>query len=176
MTRTILAIATALLAGPMLFASAAQACISCEYVPEVVRGSQTSDEPAHYARERSYAVQYPRERYTVDREPSPRPTKFTIRSESIARKVETANTAPVKKQANDENSSIAVEVVATEPPNVELKAPQSEPSSIAVASTEAVAREKQPPVAQAGKQAAAEPVGCKKYFPSVGMTLSVPCQ
>ena len=35
----------ALLAAPALFASAAQACISCEYVPEVVRGSQTSDAP-----------------------------------------------------------------------------------------------------------------------------------
>jgi hypothetical protein len=35
MTRTILAIATALLA-PALFGTAAQACISCEYVPEVV--------------------------------------------------------------------------------------------------------------------------------------------
>ena len=42
MTRKIFAIATALLAAPALFASAAEACISCEYVPEVVRGSQTS--------------------------------------------------------------------------------------------------------------------------------------
>jgi hypothetical protein len=174
MTR-ILAVATALLAAPTLFAPAAQACISCEYVPEVVRGSQTSDEPAHYARERSYTVPYPRERsYTVEREPSPRPIKRIVRSESNARKVETAGPAPVEMQAHNEISSIAVEVPATS--KIEPKAAQSESSSIAVASTEAAGIEKQPPVAPTGKQASAKPVGCKKYFPSVGLTLTVPCE
>jgi hypothetical protein len=35
--RTVLAIAAALLALPMLLTSAAEACISCDYVAEVVR-------------------------------------------------------------------------------------------------------------------------------------------
>jgi hypothetical protein len=141
-TRKILAIATALLAAPALFASAAEACISCEYVPEVVRGSQTSDAPAHYARERVYAV---------EREHIARPAKRVVRDERVAKTVETADTAPVKTEANNENSSISL------------------------ASTEVAAPAKVA-VVEAVKQAAAKPVDCKKFFPSVGITLSVPCE
>jgi hypothetical protein len=171
MTRTILAIAT-LLAAPTLFASAAEACIACEYVPEVVRGSQTSDPPAHYERERVYTRVY-----TVEREPSARPAKRIVRSEPIANEVETADTAPVRKEANNENSSIssAAEVAATEPAKVEPKAVRSENSSISVVSTKVAATEKAP-VAEAAKEAAAKPVDCKKFFPSVGLTLTVPCE
>jgi hypothetical protein len=52
---------------------------------------------------------------------------------------------------------------------------ESENSSIAVASSD-VAQTK--PLATAVKTAAAEPanLGCKEFFPAVGMTLSVPCQ
>jgi hypothetical protein len=164
-TRKIVAITAALLAAPALFASAAQACISCEYTPEVVRGSQTSDAPAHYARERVYAV---------ERERVARPAKRIVRSEPV----ETADTAPVKTEANNENSSISLtstEVAVTEPAKIAPKAARSENSSISLTSTEAAATAKAP-VAETVKEAAAKPIDCKKFFPSVGITLSVPCE
>ncbi len=168
MTRNILAIATALLAAPALFASAAEACISCNYVPEVVKGSQTSDAPRSYAREHVY---------TVERERS-RPAKRIVKSAPTAKKsVETAATAPIKTEAKTENSSIssAAEVATTETAKVATKAAQSENSSISVASTDAAGTEKAA-VAETAKEAAAKPVDCKKFFPSVGMTLTVPCE
>jgi hypothetical protein len=168
-TRKIVAIATALLAAPALFASTAEACISCEYTPEVVRGSQTSDAPAHYARERVYAV---------EREHIARPAKRIVRSEPVARTVDTAETAPVKTEAKNENSSISLTsttVAVTETAKVAPKAARSENSSISLASTEAAATAKAP-VVETVKEAAAKPVDCKKFFPSVGITLSVPCE
>jgi hypothetical protein len=193
-TRTILAVATALLAAPTLFASAAEACIACEYVPEVVRGSQTSDPPAHQARERAN---------TVERGRSARPARHIVRSEPAAKRVETSETAPVKKDAKNENSSISVaaaaaaietakvgtrtvrsqnssisvtstEVAATQNAKVS-KALGSENSSIALASTEVAATEKAP-VVETAKQTAAKPVDCKKFFPTIGATITVPCE
>ena len=98
MTRKFLALAAALLAAPALFASAAEACISCEYVPEVVRGSQTSDAPRSYARERSYVA---------ERERAPA-KKRIVRSEPVVKQqVDTAEAEPVAKRAKSENSSVA---------------------------------------------------------------------
>ena len=51
MTRTILGIATALLAFATLSAPSAQACISCEYTPEVVTKGLKS-QPKTYAKKR----------------------------------------------------------------------------------------------------------------------------
>ena len=165
MTRSILAIAAALVAAPALFASSAQACISCEYTPEVVRSSQTSDS-AHYVRERVYAV-----------ERSAPAKKRIVKSEPVAETVDTAEVAPIKKDAQNENSSISsvAEVAATEPAKVEPKTAKSENSSISVASTEVAPTEKAS-AAKTTKEAAAKSVDCKKFFPSVGLTLSVPCE
>jgi hypothetical protein len=163
--RTILAIATALLTAPALFASAAEACISCSYVPEVVRESSTSHEAApSYARERVHAV---------ERERIARPAKRIIKSDPV----ETADTAPVKTQAKNENSSISsiAEVATTKTAKVEPKAARSENSSISLASTEAATPAKTP-VAETTKEVAAKPVDCKKFFSSVGLTLTVPCE
>ena len=191
MIRIIIGIAAALLAAPTLFASAAEACIACEYVPEVVRGSQTSDAPAHHTRERAN---------TVEREHSARPAKHIVRSEPVAK---TAETAPVKKEAKNENSSISVAaaVATIETAKVETRAVRSQNSSISVASTEVAATEKakvsealrsenssialastevaateKVPVVEMAKQTAAKPVDCKKFFPTIGSTVTVPCE
>ena len=60
-------------------------------------------------------------------------------------------------------------------PKVDAKTARSENSSISVASTEEAAPAKTP-IAAATKEASAKPVDCKKFFPSVGLTLSVPCE
>ncbi len=55
MTRSIPAIAVVLLAGMTVFSSAAEAgCISCDYIPVVVRGSLNPGVVGHYSYERYY--------------------------------------------------------------------------------------------------------------------------
>ena len=58
---------------------------------------------------------------------------------------------------------------------VDAKTARSENSSISVASTDEAAPAKTT-VATTTKEASAKPVDCKKFFPSVGITLSVPCE
>lgn len=165
MNRSLLAIASALLVAPALFATGAQACISCSYTPEVVKGSQTSDAPAHYyARERTYAV-----------ERSVPVKKRAVAERPVVKKLDTAEEAPVakqveNKQAKNENSSISsvAEVAKAEPAKVELKTARNESSSISVG--EKVAS------AEPAKEVSAKATDCKKFFPSVGLTLSVPCE
>ena len=167
MTRRILSLATALLAAPALFASAAQACISCEYTPEVARSSSTTYEARPYVRERVYAVE--RERHS-------RPAKkhiAIVKREPVAKTVDTADQAPIKTPAESENSSIASTGPAAAA-KTNLKTAQIENSSIALASKQSGASEK--PAAKATQEASAKPVDCKKFFPSVGMTVSVPCE
>ena len=171
MTRTILAVATVLLAAPTLIVSAAEAgCISCEYVPEVVRGSRTSDPPA-YSREYSHA--YVRERaYAAERERRAAPAKQTIK-----REVEAADTAPIKTQAKNENSSISLgaEVATAKTEKADPKPVERENSSIALVSTAAAVTAKTA-IADTAKEASFKPGDCKKFFPSVGLTLTVPCE
>jgi hypothetical protein len=176
MNRNILAIATALLAAPALFASAAQACISCEYVPEVVRSSSTLPHTGHYYAAEPYAA---KERVTRPAKRSfvSEPVAKFVKREPVAKTVDTAETvetAPVKKVAKNENSSIsaAAQVATTEPAKDEPKVARNESSSISLASTEVAA----PAKVENTKEAAAKPVDCKMFFPSVGITLSVPCE
>lgn len=171
MNRTILSLAAALLAAPTLFASAAQACISCEYVPEVARSPAPSSEARSYVHERSYSVERersrPEKRHIVKREPAAKAEKS----------VETADKAPIETQAKSENSSIASTAPAVAPATakVELKAAAVENSSITLASKQTATADKAP-VATTAQEASVKPVDCKKFFPSVGMTVSVPCE
>jgi hypothetical protein len=112
--------------------------------------------------------------YPVERERSAPSRKHVGRSEPLVRSVETVETAPVKKEAKNENSSISVAAVVgvTETGKVETKAYHSENSSISLASTAVPAKGQ---VVETAKQAT-KPVDCKKFFPSVGLTLTVPCE
>lgn len=203
MTRTFLAIAAASAAAMSLFASAAEACISCEYVPEVVRNHTTSSEPRSYSRSRAYeAVEERRARKSrvsksddggsktkkhierAEKADTPSKTERAEKSEPV-KKVETAKAAPeTAKPAETENSTFAaaggsdkkpVEATTATPAK---SGPQTEHSTISGASTDKPA---------ASKTAEADPVpakdedkvsnvGCKKFFPTVGLTLSVPCE
>jgi hypothetical protein len=159
--RSLLAIASALLAAPALFATGAQACISCSYTPEVVKGSQTSDAPRYYAREHVYAV-----------ERSAPVKKRAVAERPVAKKLDTADEAPVTKQidqAKNENSSISSAAnVASAEPKTEAKPARNESSSISVGEKVAAA--------EPAKEVSAKATDCKKFFPSVGLTLSVPCE
>jgi hypothetical protein len=148
MTRTILASTAALVAAATLFASAAQACISCSYVPPVVHTPVYGAK--HCAKPRVY---------TAARKPRAAKARI-VESETKVKKVRSAKiaepaaeTAPASTAAVNENSSIAV--ANTEAAQVKIEEP---------AKSEPVKRE------------AKAKVDCKKFFPSVGMTLTVPCE
>ena len=151
MTRTILAIATAFLAVMTVFASAAEACISCEHVPVVVRGSQTSNTATRYTKKRFYRAAKKRKARVAKKRKARPAKKRIVKRKTIAKKVKTAKTAPIRTETDNENSTISTasldksEIIDTE------ETPTDEPK---------VSRN----------------VGCKKFFPTVGMTLTVPCE
>ena len=167
MNRSKLCIATAFLALPTLFASTAQACISCEYTPEVVRSSSTTYEgPGSYSHQRAYAVE------RVERVERSRPARH------IARQNDDDKPAKAKAQtARVTPTAPAVEQVATtEPVKIEQKPTQNENSSISIADAKVATTESAPVVEPVKEEVAAAPTGCKKFFAAVGMTVSVPCE
>ncbi|SDO07291.1 hypothetical protein SAMN04488061_0184 [Filomicrobium insigne] len=91
MTRTILAIATSLLGISMLFASAAQACISCSYVPEVVN-TPSPYQPKAYKQKRA-------DNKSVERRKA-RPQKRTVTAKPSPEKVDTAKSEPAQTETN----------------------------------------------------------------------------
>lgn len=200
MTRTLvatLAFTAASIAGTMLVGAPAQACISCAYVPETARSAPAPAETRSYSKSRSFrAADERRARNSGNRK---------AKNETARRKVETAKNAPAEKPSGNtaaeapaeqnEHSSFAAVVpspietaavpAATEPGSA------TEHSTIATAEAHEVPHDTTTTAAVADNAAAggsaegakseAAPaagsnVGCKKFFPSVGMTLSVTCE
>ncbi len=159
MTRTILAIATAFLAVLTVFASAAEACISCEHVPVVVRSSSTSYTATRYTKKRFYARRIAR-------------AKARARAIAAARgKAKARAIAAAKAKARTiaaAKAAAAEEVELTETAAIE----NSTISTASLDKSETIDTEEtlteEPKISRN--------VGCKKFFPSVGMTLTVPCE
>lgn len=147
MTKAVLAIAAALFAAITTFASAAQACISCEHVPVVVRGSQTSHAATRYTKKRYYKAAKKRKARPAKKRIAKRKTT----AKKVAKKVERVRTVPIKRDAKNENSTISTASLGKDETIDTDESPAEEPE---------VNRN----------------VGCKKFFPSVGMTLTVPCE
>jgi len=165
MTRTLLALAVAAFAAMSAFATTAQACISCEYVPPVVN---TPVKPFHakkYTKKRHYsATKSRRSRKTLEahkarKAKAKKSIAKTTPAPAPKKKVETAEKAPVNLDAANENSSISTAAVN---------------DTAAVNNTGSIEDAKSEPRTEEAKADSA--VGCKKFFASVGMTLSVPCQ
>jgi hypothetical protein len=197
MYRTIFAIAAAS-AAAMSLSAPAVACISCEYVPEVVRNQTTSSEPRSHSRSRSYqAVEERRARKSrvsksddggsktkkqierAEKADTPSKSESAEKSEP-AKKVDTAKAAP----AETENSTFAAaggsdkkqaEAATTSPTK---SGPETEHSTISGASTDKPVGSKtaEAKPAPAVDEEKVSNVGCKKFFPTVGLTLSVPCE
>ena len=177
MTRTILATA-ALAAATALASTSAQACLSCEYVPEVVKPHATSplaygrgDNEVSHRSSSSYSSVKRRIAKSVD---EPRQEKF-----AKAQKAEMAKVA--KADTND--SPKPAKVAKAEPiEKVEKKAEktiakvETENSSVTLASNADLATNAKAPVEETTATTAAKTTDCKKFFASVGMTLSVPCE
>jgi len=149
MNRSILAIAAALFAATTLFSSGASACISCEYVPEVV----------HTPVKGASAKRVQKQRVAKEQA---RPAKKRI---SKTAPVAVAKAEPVAK------SEPATKTVETAAAPAETTPVEPRETPISVASV----LEKKGVSADEGIEVAQD-VGCKKFFPAVGMTLSVPCE
>ncbi len=164
MTRTILAIATAFLAVMTVFASAAEAgCLSCEHVPVVVRGSLTSDTATRYTKKRFYARSIAKAK-----------ARARARAIAAARAKARAKAVAAARAKAKAKAIAAAKAAAAE--EVELaETPVIENSTISTASLdndetiETAAMANDEPMVSSN-------VGCKKFFPTVGMTLTVPCE
>ena len=155
MTRTILAIATAFLAVLTIFASAAEACISCEHVPVVARSSSTSYTATRYTKKRFYARSIARARAIAA-------ARAKAKARAIAAAKAKARTIAAAKAAAAEEVELA-ETAAIENSTISTA---SLDKSKTIDTEETLTEE--PKVNRN--------VGCKKFFPSVGMTLTVPCE
>ena len=143
MAKTLLAIAIAFFGAMTVFAPAAEACISCEYVPEVLNSTSKSNNPS-----RSYKSKRSTKKRTY--------TRTKKRKARPAENVDTAKTTPIDVETEDENSAISAASVQTNEAVVEN-----------TVETETKRKD---------KPRTTKNVGCKKFFPSVGMTLSVTCK
>jgi hypothetical protein len=174
MARVVFAIATVFLVAMTAIASA-QSYKSRGYGgplnvgPNFKEGGQYT--PPSYGPKSSTKKRYKKRR--VDRADKKR--------KSPAKKeVDTAKAAPVDKGVERENSSISslggdTDETSAPKKTESAKGPQSENSTISYAEAGKDDGVESPAVAKGDDEPKRANVGCKKYFPSAGMTLSVPC-
>jgi hypothetical protein len=126
-----------------------------------VRSSSTLPHTGHYYSADAYAKK-DRSAVSVKRR--------IVKSEPTIKKLDTAKVERVEM--------VVKKVAKAEPAEkkAEPKVAQTENSSISLASTEVAAPEKAPVAEKKTQEAAVKPTDCKKFFPSVGMTLTVPCE
>lgn len=155
MTHKFSVAASAVLAAMTVFASAAQACISCQYVPEVVRENTTAQKARPIAQDNRYALEA-------------RAMKLRMAQERAAKEQMARSTAIA---ASRRQSALSARQ-ATKPREVAVVTAVKGPlitgsvkKNIETASTEPVV------VAKADK-----PVGCKKFDATTGVTLDVSCK
>jgi hypothetical protein len=152
MTRAInfTTLALAAFAATTFLASTAEACISCNYVPEVVN-TPSPYEGKRFQKTRIIAAQPQRA--------TPPAMQRTAKSDPAQRKVETAQKTEAAKP---------IETAEATPLETDSRAPSA--SSLLESRGGASAETK---VVQ---DKVAETVGCKKFFPTIGQTLTVPCE
>jgi Na+-translocating ferredoxin:NAD+ oxidoreductase RnfC subunit len=195
MTRTILAFVTAFLAVTTVFASAAEACISCEHVPVVARSSPPSASAKRYTKKRVNRSTKKRKARAAEKRIVKRKTtakkrivkrkttaeKRIVKRKITAKKVETAKNAPIKSETDNQNSTIPTASLDNNA-IVETKVmPEDEPktSSYGGCMTNGKTLSVGCVVAEAGPRhepKMTENLGCRRFFPTVGMTLTVPCE
>ncbi|MCC7252310.1 hypothetical protein [Hyphomicrobium sp.] len=150
MTRTILSLATALFAATAL-TSAAEACISCEYVPEVVHSKPAGTKT--YTKKRIHAAG--KERAA--------PSKRVVKTQTV-KKVDTTKKVETAKKAEP---AAKVETVETAP----AAETTSERGRVSTATLLEMGGR-----AQTEEPEATTDAGCTKFFPATGQVMQVPCE
>jgi hypothetical protein len=177
MIRTILILAVALLIWRPLFVTPAAACISCNYTPEVAK----SPHPGGKARKRAVKERPARKRAPARQIAVPKKDRG---QNNVAAK-ETA--APVKDAAAD---AAAQDVAKQEP--VETYTASKKPSAAPADPVDeqsdtrpSMQASTATPSPAAGASDTAKPIeeakapgelGCKKFIPTAGITISVACE
>lgn len=179
MTRTAIAIATAAIAAATLFTSAAQACISCEYTPEVARSSSSGGGEARSYSRRSYSATIERRERTSKRRTADRERAKSVKSAKSEKSDEPRSKRSVASTEKRVEPTTSAETKTTEK-KVETAAAfpaVNENSTITTATLQPASDtpSSSKPVTADATTVKAE-VGCKKFFPTVGLTLSVPCE
>jgi hypothetical protein len=154
MNKQLLTIATALIAATTMFASNADAGFGIRLgfggpLPSfVAHGNDYGHGSSDYSsRKRTYRAARHQEKAPVH------VTKKAVETTSIAKVDDKPTVAPELSQAESENSSISL------------------------ASADVVAKSTEPKtVANVSEDTSSKSSDCKKFFPSVGMTLTVPCE
>jgi hypothetical protein len=173
MTRTIFFIATVVVAGTIGMAPPANACISCEHVPVVVRGSQTN-----YVTPRYYADERPRARVRLGASKRIRArTIEAARAEAKRRAIAAAKSkakarALAAARAKAKARAIAhVQPAPVDAPPLPVRA-KTERADVTIGEPKVVlADAKFEPV-----EVLSKPIDCKKFVPSAGLTITVPCE
>lgn len=155
MTRTVLSIATSLFTAAMLFAPAAQACISCEYVPEVLHAGSKSHAAKRVEKKRVVAV---------SKDVSARPAKKRIaKAEPVARKapkkINEAKAAPTPVTAEPQDTTSTSVADTAQPTGSETMAAETTATTSTTPADSQVAH-----------------LGCTKFIPAVGVTVAVACE
>ena len=161
MTRTIFFIATVVVAGTISMAPAANACISCEHVPVVVRGSQTN-----YVTPRYYADERPRARVRLG-------ASKRIRARTIeAARAEAKRRAIAAARSKAKARAIAhVQPTAVDAPPLPVRA-KTERADVTIGEPKVVLADAKFEPAEV----LSKPIDCKKFVPSAGLTITVPCE
>ena len=184
MTRTLFAIASALLAATPFFASRAEACISCDYVPSVVHSVPANQErsaPRYEKRTREVVRERSEKKKSrVTETPRPEKVQKADKPEKVEKKVvNTAKATPaVAADAEVENSSFAQATRVGERVPAKTETPGDRGTQHSTIATAAV-----PDTSTGSVEAnAVDKVStgnggttCSRYFPTVGQTLRVPC-
>ncbi|CAN1721786.1 conserved exported protein of unknown function [Hyphomicrobium sp. 1Nfss2.1] len=173
MHRTLFAITSAI-ALTFAYAMPAEACISCSYTPEVLNSGASGGASARPSK-RARAYTESRERRSskkhVAREHTPRKNNNEKAASATSEAAKTAAAETEHSTITTTGSAISNQVKAAI--RLAPTGPQNENSTISTASTPSV----KPADAKHVEQVTADQnVGCKKYFPSTGLTLSVPCE
>jgi hypothetical protein len=152
MTKSIIAIATAVLAAATMLTSAAEAGFKVRLgfggpAPYLTDYNKQSAHEYKPAKKRAYRAARRQEKA---------PVKVSKKSSGTVKVAEKTETAPVVEPAETENSSISVAQV------------EAKQETLAEPVTTAEATPSEP--------LAARQIDCKKFFATVGMTLTVPCE
>jgi hypothetical protein len=164
MHKSLIAIATALLAATTLFASAAEAGMKVRLGFGFPLGSFT----AHGNSGGSYSKHSRKKRHHYVRRQVKDKVKVTKKStatKSVAKAEPEPKIVTVDEVAETENSSISTAAIAPVEKTATEDGAEAAPEPVAGPETKPAEVPK-----------SAKKLDCKKFFPSVGMTLSVPCE
>ena len=171
MTRTIFFIATVVVAGTISMAPAANACISCEHVPVVVRGSETN-----YVTPRYYADERPRARVRLGVSKRIRARAIAAARAEAKRRAIAATKSKAKARAlaaaRTKAKAIAdVQPAAVDAPPLPVRA-KTERADVTIGEPKVILADAKFEPAEVPSKS----IDCKKFVPSAGLTITVPCE